>query len=214
MKKNIINNSESINSKVIVCGMSDFNLNEMDDMSVCVSQSIRAHRQNSRQGTLGCKGRAELTSRSNKKPWKQKGTGRARAGTPRSPLWRGGGVSHGPNMRVRKLYVSKSMKSNANLFLLSNLIKNEKLVSLDWMPNRSCSSAFKVLKNNKLEDKKIIVLYDVSDYETYFSFSNLKNVALVSFDAVHAYVIAHDCHLVFLEKDRSKFKSLVESWQE
>ena len=54
---------------------------------------------------LACKERADVISRSNKKPWKQKGTGRARAGSPRSPLWRGGGVTFGPHARVRTLSV-------------------------------------------------------------------------------------------------------------
>ena len=52
---------------------------------------VRALMQNWRQGTVGCKSRGEI-SFSNKKPWKQKGTGRARAGSSRSPLWRSGGV--------------------------------------------------------------------------------------------------------------------------
>ena len=62
---------------------------------VAVSQWIRALLQNWRQGTLATKGRSDVKL-SNKKPWKQKGTGRARAGTARSPLWRGGGVTFGP----------------------------------------------------------------------------------------------------------------------
>src|SRR5690348_15481044 len=60
---------------------------------------IRSLLQNWRQGTVGVKGRSDV-ARSNKKPWKQKGTGRARAGSARSPLWRGGGVIFGPSPRV------------------------------------------------------------------------------------------------------------------
>ena len=56
---------------------------------------VRALLQNWRQGTVVCKGRSEVAY-SNKKPWKQKGTGRARAGSARSPLWRSGGVIFGP----------------------------------------------------------------------------------------------------------------------
>ena len=71
---------------------------------------VKALMQNWRQGTVACKGRADVTSRSNKKPWKQKGTGRARAGSPRSPLWRGGGVIFGPQPRVRKLSLNQGTK--------------------------------------------------------------------------------------------------------
>src|SRR5437588_407352 len=60
--------------------------------------AIRTLRQNWRQGTVAVKGRADV-SFSNRKPWRQKGTGRARAGSARSPLWRKGGVCHGPQER-------------------------------------------------------------------------------------------------------------------
>ena len=63
---------------------------------------IRSLLQNWRQGTVACKGRSDV-GYSNKKPWKQKGTGRARAGSARSPLWRGGGVIFGPQPRTRVL---------------------------------------------------------------------------------------------------------------
>ena len=62
---------------------------------VAMAIYVRALLQNWRQGTVACKGRSDV-SYSNKKPWKQKGTGRARAGSARSPLWRGGGVIFGP----------------------------------------------------------------------------------------------------------------------
>ena len=65
--------------------------------------------QNWRQGTVACKGRSDVAF-SNKKPWKQKGTGRARAGSARSPLWRGGGVIFGPQPRTRMLKVAKQVK--------------------------------------------------------------------------------------------------------
>ena len=89
----MVSNLENINM-LKICGINDFNVvnDQIITASPCVvSQSIRVHLQNSRQGTVSCKSRSDLISRSNKKPWKQKGTGRARAGSPRSPLWRGGG---------------------------------------------------------------------------------------------------------------------------
>jgi large subunit ribosomal protein L4 len=70
------------------------------------AMAVRALLQNWRQGTVACKGRSDV-SFSNKKPWKQKGTGRARAGSARSPLWRGGGVAFGPQPRTRTLKITK-----------------------------------------------------------------------------------------------------------
>src|SRR5260221_13587778 len=60
---------------------------------------IRVLAQNWRQGTVACKGRSDVAY-TNRKPWKQKGTGRARAGSARSPLWKGGGAIFGPQARV------------------------------------------------------------------------------------------------------------------
>src|ERR1700731_1034429 len=72
--------------------------NRRKDNSKGFAVAIRVLLQNWRQGTVGCKDRSEVW-RTGKKPWKQKGTGRARAGTPRSPLWRGGGIIFGPQAR-------------------------------------------------------------------------------------------------------------------
>src|SRR4030066_2094069 len=73
---------------------------------------IRVLEKNWQQGTVACQGRSDV-SRTNRKPWKQKGTGRARAGSARSPLWRGGGIIFGPQPRTRTLTVSKSLKRGA-----------------------------------------------------------------------------------------------------
>lgn len=69
---------------------------------------MRVYLQNVRQGTVGSKGRSDIAY-TNKKPWKQKGTGRARAGSARSPLWRGGGVVFGPQARIKMLKVPKKL---------------------------------------------------------------------------------------------------------
>src|SRR5262245_26717589 len=88
--------------------------------NVAFSTWVRSLLQNWRQGTVGCKDRGEVTSRSNKKPWKQKGTGRARSGSPRSPIWRGGGVTFGPQPRVRTLAVSGQAKKGVLNSILFN----------------------------------------------------------------------------------------------
>src|SRR5690349_1347424 len=82
---------------------------------------------NARQGTVGVKTRAQV-ARSGKKPWKQKGTGRARAGTARSPLWRGGGIIFGPQLRVRTLDVPQKVKSGVLNTLLYDFVNNSKVL--------------------------------------------------------------------------------------
>lgn len=185
---------------------------EIDYSDRMFSLAIHVFKQNARQGTVACKDREALTSRSNKKPWKQKGTGRARAGSPRSPLWRGGAVSHGPRQRVRVLSVNKKVNKGALKIIFSNKLQNQKVVSLNFVPKKSCSEASLLLKKNNLLEKKIVLFYNVDDYETYYSFSNIKNIILVSYDSVNPYVLARGEYLVTLDKDRVLFEGLVKSW--
>ena len=112
------------------CTAKDFSFPEVDISSYIVSLAIRVHRQNARQGTVSVKDRTALVSRSNRKPWKQKGTGRARAGTARSPLWRGGAVSHGPQKRVKVLSINKKMSLGALQLVFSEKITNQKAIAI------------------------------------------------------------------------------------
>lgn len=180
-----------------------------------VAVCIRALLQNWRQGTVACKDRGEVTSRSNKKPWKQKGTGRARAGSPRSPLWRGGGVVFGPQERVRPLKVNKSMKRSAFSDLLHMMLNNERVLALDWMLENNTpktSLAFNALKQSDLTNKKILLFVDINDIQTQFSFSNLPNVRMIYFDQPNAYALADSDCWVFLNKDTNSFKEMAQRW--
>ena len=95
------------------------------------ARAIRVLRQNWRQGTVGCKTRAELAF-SNRKPWKQKGTGRARAGSLRSPLWRKGGVIFGPQPRTRTLALNSKEMNLVFNNVLSSKLANKSVMCLDF----------------------------------------------------------------------------------
>lgn len=96
-----------------------------------VHQSITIQAANSRKVIAHTKDRSEVRG-GGKKPWKQKGTGRARHGSIRSPLWRGGGITFGPTKeRVFSQKISKKMKKKALLISLSSKVKDEELVLLD-----------------------------------------------------------------------------------
>lgn len=180
-----------------------------------VAVCIRALLQNWRQGTVACKDRGEVVSRSNKKPWKQKGTGRARAGSPRSPLWRGGGVIFGPQERVRTLKVNKSMKRAAFCNLLHMMLNNERVMALDWVLENDTpktSLAFNALKQSDLMNKKILLFVDINDIKTQFSFANLPNVRMIYFDQPNAYALADSDCWVFLDKDTNSFKEMAQRW--
>lgn len=96
-----------------------------------VHQAVVAQQANSRQILAHAKGRSEVRG-GGKKPWKQKGTGRARAGSSRSPIWIGGGVTFGPTKeRNFSLKINKKMKRSALLMCLSDKVKENRLILLD-----------------------------------------------------------------------------------
>lgn len=92
--------------------------------------AVEAYRAGQRRGTHSTKRRGEVSG-SNRKPWRQKGTGRARAGEIRSPLWRGGGTTHGPKPRSYAKDLSVAEKKNALKSALARKLRDEGLVVLD-----------------------------------------------------------------------------------
>src|SRR6201996_8223265 len=92
-----------------------------NDSQVSFAICVRSYLQNWRQGTVGCKDRSEVAF-ANRKPWKQKGTGRARAGSARSPLWKGGGVTFGPKPRDYSQSMNKKARQAA---LKSSLVARQ-----------------------------------------------------------------------------------------
>lgn len=180
-------------------------------LALCVRQLM----QNWRQGTVACKDRGEVTSRSNKKPWKQKGTGRARAGSPRSPLWRGGGIVFGPQERVRTLKVSKNLKRSVFAQLLHNMLQKEQVVALNWAlegETPRTAQAFKALKQANLQHKKVLLFVDIHDMQTQASFANLPQVRMLYFDQPNVYALADSDCWVVLQKDAHYFKEMVQKW--
>ena len=184
------------------------------DMSRSYAIWIRALLQNWRQGTVGCKGRADV-ARSTRKPWKQKGTGRARAGSAKSPLWRGGGVIFGPQARTRTLKVTKRTKFEVMKALIATYAENNKIISLNLQlkDNKpSTKVGFSALQNVGVTGKKVSIFLQRDDYASWLSLRNLSNVQVISFDSLNAYDLSNSDYLVVLKKDLSNFKDMVAQW--
>jgi len=173
---------------------------------------VRAFMQNCRQGTVGCKTRAQV-SFSGKKPFRQKGTGNARAGTRRSPLWRKGGVIFGPLPRVRHLKLNKAVSKKVLRNLFFDFIDRGGVVSVDLDFDKcSTAAAFKTLKRLDLHDTRIVLFSALDDFFLCNSFANLSGVNILFFDEPCAYAMSCADYLVFLKKDLDKFKSMVSLW--
>ncbi len=206
--------SESELSKVV--SVNDLQLdsnNKVKISNVGYSQCVRVLLQNWRQGTVGCKDRSEV-SYSTRKPWKQKGTGRARAGSLKSPLWRKGGVTFGPQPRTRVLEVPKKLRNKVFSSLFWNFLENQNLISLNWTVEEKpkTSSAYNALKNANLHDKKIVLFVSKDDYLVHSSFANIPNVRMLLYDQPNAYDLSYGDCWVLLNKDIDAFKEMVSLW--
>lgn len=175
---------------------------------------IRLLRQNWRQGTVGVKGRSDV-ARSTRKPWKQKGTGRARAGTARSPLWRGGGVTFGPQPRTRTLKFLKNCRKNVLLNIITGFLNKNRIVAFDWettLEKPKTSEAYSVLKKMGCAERNVIVCITKDNEITGRSFLNIPHVQVALFDQLNAYDLALAEYLVVLRNDIPLLKEMVAKW--
>lgn len=123
-----------------------------------------------------------------KKPWKQKGTGRARHGSTRSPIWRTGGITFGPtSLKNFAISINKKMKRKALLMVLSSRVANNKFILLDdfTLSQMKTKNALSILNNLKLDSIKTLVVFDRKNKNIEKSFSNIPNVSLLPFDSLN-----------------------------
>lgn len=178
------------------------------------ANAIRAQLQNGRQGTVGTKTRGEVAF-SNKKPWRQKGTGRARASSLRSPIFRKGGIIFGPQPRTRELFLHNQQRVVVFNNLFFGMIDNNQIHCLDFElkgGKPSTKNTVQTLKKSGLDNKKIVLFLPFEDQLTFASFRNLPNVNVLWFDEPSAYHLSNSDCWVFLKKDVEAFKTMVERW--
>ncbi|MGB9743103.1 MAG: 50S ribosomal protein L4 [Minisyncoccales bacterium] len=146
-----------------------------------IYQVVTAQQANRRQGTVQTKGRGEVRG-GGKKPWRQKGTGRARVGSIRSPLWRGGGVTFGPTKeKVYKKKISKQMRRQALLMTLSAKAKNNLLVLLDQLKLEKIKTKIiaDILKKLPCQNKSTLLVTPAYDKTIVLSTRNLPKVQIM-----------------------------------
>ncbi len=188
---------------------------EKEGSAATYVQAIRVLRQNWRQGTVGTKTRAEV-SFSGRKPWRQKGTGRARAGTLASPLWRKGGVIFGPQPRTRKLTINDKQKRLSFNLLLFSLLKEGRISCLDFdfggNDKPRTKQAFEALKAVKNRKKNSVLFLSQNDSINFASFRNIAGLNIISFQQPNAFDLSCVGHWIFLKKDWALFKDMVSKW--
>ncbi len=162
---------------------------ECEANEVAVHQTVRAFLASIRAGTADTKTRKEVRG-GGRKPWKQKGTGRARAGSIRSPIWKGGGVVFGPTPRDYSFSVPKKVKKLALKSALSAKAKNSELVIVDGfnLDEMKTKKANEVLKNIGA-DKKITVVISPKEEQAERAIRNLPNVNLIYTPELNPYFV-------------------------
>jgi large subunit ribosomal protein L4 len=161
----------------------NFKLNILEDSgNYLIHRDILRHQLSQKQGTVSTKTRSEVRG-GGKKPWQQKGTGRARAGSNRSPLWRGGGVIFGPKPKTTNLKLNKKERRLALQTLLFSKRSSITIVNdLESFINEPKTKAFYHFSNTYSLDlnEKILLIVSKKTIPLKLSVQNLKNVELIS----------------------------------
>jgi len=145
-----------------------------------VHDLITAYRANRRSGTACTKTRGEVKG-SNKKLWKQKGTGRARAGTNKNPVWRGGGIVFGPRPRDYSKTVNKNVRRLALRKVLGDLISAENVISIDsFSIADGKTKSFVAAVKGYSEARNTLIVAEKFDEKTYLAGRNVPNVLLIT----------------------------------
>ena len=178
----------------------------LDKGAQAVKDAVTAIRNAMRAGTACTKGKGEVAG-SNKKPWKQKGTGNARAGFRQSPVWRGGGVAHGPKPRDFETKLNKKVWKLAFARALSDKIVAGDVIVVDEFkfeaPKTKLMAAF--LKELGIDRSAIIVQKDVDD-TTLLVTSNLPRIDYSTAQALDVYTVMVNKKLVC---DKAGFDALL-----
>lgn len=184
----------------------------VDDIDVdLLHRAVNMERTNSRQGTASTKTRSEVKG-SNRKPWRQKGTGRARHGSRKTPLWVGGGVTFGPQPKDYSYHLPKKMRRKAKRTALSVRFKEDKLKLIDTIAFEEprTKQGIELLDKLDFTDKVLIIVSPEEEtIAVKKSFSNIPHAKCLPAGGVKVYdILKHEELLI----TKQAFEELVERW--
>lgn len=153
-------------------------------------QAVKAYLANQRQGTHATKTRRYVVG-GNQKPWKQKGTGRARAGSSRSPVWVGGGTVFGPQPRKYTEIVPRQVRALARKSALNTRAAEGSVIVIDQFQYDAPKTAkmHQLMARLELANKKVLILTDGVKQNVFLSGRNLPNVHILPYSDVNTYHI-------------------------
>jgi large subunit ribosomal protein L4 len=181
VQKFIKYNSVNINGQVLN-NEHQLQLNVLENSgNYLIHKDILRHQISQKQGTVSTKTRSEVRG-GGRKPWRQKGTGRARAGSTRSPLWRGGGVIFGPKPKKTILKLNKKERRLALQTLLYNKRNSISIIEdLENVVNSpKTKNVFDILKNCGINlNEKVLMVVSTKTSALKLSTKNIKNIELI-----------------------------------
>lgn len=151
-----------------------------------------------RRGTAETKERGDISG-GGKKPWRQKGTGRARSGTSRSPLWRGGGTVFGPHPRDYSFKVPKKVRKKALMSALTLKYRGNQMVILRDFPMSEIKTKSFAEVVNRFGWDKVLFIVDKSYPMLEKSSRNIQNVKMMRSEGINVYDLLNYEHVVLLE---------------
>ncbi|CAH0416607.1 50S ribosomal protein L4 [Periweissella fabaria] len=164
-----------------------------------IFDAVLMQRASLRQGTHAVKNRSAVRG-GGKKPWRQKGTGRARQGSIRSPQWRGGGIVFGPTPRSYAYKLPKKVYRLALKSVLSQKVLDNKLVVVDALRfDAPKTQAFKAVLNNLNVNEKTLVVLDDENVNAALSARNLTNVTVMTAKGVNVLDVVNNDKLLIVQ---------------
>lgn len=170
-------------------------------------QAVLMYQANQRLGNAFTKTRGEVSG-GGRKPWKQKGTGRARAGSIRSPIWRGGGVTFGPREQNYSYRLPKKIKQAAFKYSLNDKVNNEKIIVLDRLEIKEPKTkAFASILEKLKVNGKVLVMLEKIDSNVVRSSRNIPQISIKQVCTSNAYdLLVHEKIII----TKAGLKALIE----
>jgi len=168
-------------------------------------ETVRMQMLSRRLGTASTKERGDIRG-GGKKPWRQKGTGRARAGTSRSPLWRGGGTVFGPHPRDYSIRVPKKVRRLALISALSLKMKEQRIIVLKDFPLEAGKTREFKAVFDRFGLKKALFVLDQPNPVLEKSSRNIQGVKLIRAEGINVYDLLNHDHVVMLEPSVRKIE--------
>ena len=174
----------------------DDNIFNVEINEHAVHMAVVQYLANQRQGTKGTKTRAEVRG-GGRKPWRQKGTGRARQGSNRSPQWTGGGVVFAPKSRDFSVKLNKKLKRIALKSALTAKLRDDKLIVLDKLSFPEIKTKAMVVVCNNLKVGSALVVMDGSERNVILSARNIQGIRTAAVNTINVHdILKHDTFVV------------------